>query len=205
MKKLRVTPSFVVASVALVVATSGVGYAAAAKITGSQIAKNAITSKHVKNGTLQTADFSKAAQTALKGAKGDAGAAGAVGPAGPAGPQGATGAAGPTGPQGNTGSQGPQGLTGPAGPTGPAGALGFTTATTNATLIGNASGTFWVSCNSKVLVDWALNPAVNHDDLVTTPKYVLNGNGLPNEVGVRVRNLGSTNTFSIIALCANAN
>lgn len=205
MKQLRVTPSFVVATAALVVATSGVGFAAAAKITGSQIASNAITTKHVKNGTLQTTDFSQAAQAALKGAKGDKGATGAAGPTGPAGPQGATGPAGPTGAQGNTGSQGPQGLTGPTGPTGPAGALGFTTATTNATLIGAASGTFWVSCNSKVLVDWALSPSVNHDDLVTTPKFVLNGAGLPNEVGVRVRNIGSTNSFTIVALCANAN
>jgi hypothetical protein len=205
MKKLRITPSFVVATAALVVATSGVGFAAATKITGSQIASNAITSKHVKNGSLQTTDFSKSAQTALKGAKGDPGATGAVGPVGPAGPQGATGAQGTTGPQGNTGSQGPQGLQGPAGPQGPAGALGFTTATTNATLIGSASGTFWVSCNSKVLVDWALSPSANHDDLVATAKYVLNGNGLPNEVGVRVRNLGPTNGFTIVALCANAN
>jgi hypothetical protein len=205
MKQLRVTPSFVVAAVALVVATSGVGFAAAAKVTGSQIAGNAITSKHVKNGALQTADFSKAAQSALKGAKGDRGATGAPGPTGPAGPQGATGPQGPTGPQGNTGPQGPQGLQGPPGPQGPAGALGFTTATTNATLIGGASNTFWVSCNSKVLVDWALSPSVNHDDLVATAKYVLNGSGLPNEVGVRVRNLGSTNGFTIVALCANAN
>ena len=88
MKQLRITPSFVVATVALAVATSGVGFAAAAKVTGSQIASNAITSKHVKNGTLQTTDFSKAAQTALKGAKGDPGAAGATGPAGPVGPVG---------------------------------------------------------------------------------------------------------------------
>jgi hypothetical protein len=204
MKQLRITPSFVVAATALAVATSGVGYAAAAKITGSQIASNTVTSKNIKNQTLQTADFSKAAQTALKGAKGAPGAAGATGPTGPAGPQGATGPAGSVGAQGNTGSQGPQGLQGPTGATGPAGPLGFTTATTNATLVGAASGTFWVSCNSKVLVDWALSPAVNHDDLVATPKYVLNANGLPNEVGVRVRNLGSTNSFTIVALCANA-
>ena len=204
MKKLRITPTFVVATAVLVVATSGVGFAAAAKITGSQIASNTVTSKNIKNSTLQTADFSKAAQAALKGAKGDPGPVGAVGPVGPAGPQGATGAQGATGPQGNTGSQGPQGLQGPAGPQGAAGALGFTTATTNGSLVGAASGTFWVSCNSKVLVDWALSPSANHDDLVATPKYVLNSGGLPNEVGVRVRNLGATNSFTIVALCANA-
>jgi hypothetical protein len=205
MEKLRITPSFVVATAALVVATSGVGFAAATKITGSQIASNAITSKHVKNGSLQTTDFSKSAQTALKGAKGDPGATGAVGPVGPAGPQGATGAQGTTGPQGNTGSQGPQGLTGPTGPTGPAGALGFTTVSTSATIPGTSVNTYWVTCNSKVLVDWAFSPSVNHDDLVASAKYILNGNGLPNEVGVRVRNIGGTNTFTIVALCANAN
>jgi hypothetical protein len=205
MKQVRVTPSFAVAVLALVVATSGVGYAAAAKITGSQIASNAITSKHVKNGTLQTADLSKAAQAALRGAKGDRGATGPTGPSGPAGPAGSQGPQGPTGPPGNTGPQGPQGLQGPPGAQGPAGPLGFTTASTNGTLIGGASNTFWVSCNSKVLVDWALSPAANHDDLVATAKYVLNGNGLPNEVGVRVRNLGPTNGFTIVALCANAN
>ena len=62
-----------------------------------------------------------------------------------------------------------------------------------------------MTCNSKVLVDWAFSPSVNHDDLVASAKYILNGSGLPNEVGVRVRNLGSTNTFTIVALCANAN
>ena len=62
-----------------------------------------ITSAQIKNGTIQTADISAKAKTALKGNRG---------PAGPAGARGATGAAGPAGPQGAQGLQGLQGAQG---------------------------------------------------------------------------------------------
>ena len=113
---------------------------AAKLITGKQIAKNAITSKHVKNGSLLAADF-KAGQLPAgaqgaqgpqgppgpAGAKGDTGAAGAAGAAGPAGPEGDAGPTGPTGPEGPTGptgAEGPQGTQGPQGAQGPQGPSG---------------------------------------------------------------------------------
>jgi hypothetical protein len=68
-----------------------------------------VTSKNIKDGTIQTADISAKAKKALKGNRG------------PQGAPGLDGAEGAQGPQGPTGPQGPQGLTGPQGPRGPAG------------------------------------------------------------------------------------
>ena len=62
----------------------------ASLVKGSQIAKNAITTKHVKNGSLLAGDF-KAGQLP-RGANGANGAPGPQGPQGPQGPAGAPGA-----------------------------------------------------------------------------------------------------------------
>ncbi len=56
-----------------------------------------ITSKDIKNGTIQTLDISAKAKTALKGNRGARGPAGARGPTGAQGPAGAAGAQGPPG------------------------------------------------------------------------------------------------------------
>ncbi len=80
-KKLP-TPALVVAMIALFVAFSGTSYAAV------KIARNSITSIHVKDRSLLAKDF-KSGQIP----RGPAGPAGAAGPAGPAGPTGPAGAA----------------------------------------------------------------------------------------------------------------
>jgi hypothetical protein len=90
----------VAATLALALAVSGGAYAA------TQLPKNSVTSKQVKNGSLSARDF-KPGQLA-------AGPTGAAGPAGPRGPEGAKGAkgdAGAPGPQGATGAPGPNLLT----------------------------------------------------------------------------------------------
>jgi hypothetical protein len=80
-----------------------VALAVALVTAGSSTAAFVVTSKNIKNGTIQTVDISAKAKRALKGNRG------------PRGFQGAPGVQGPVGPPG------PQGLTGPAGPPGPAG------------------------------------------------------------------------------------
>jgi hypothetical protein len=67
---------------------------AAASATAATIV---VTSKNIKNGTIQTVDLSAKAQRALKGARGARGAAGARGPAGAQGAQGPQGIQGPPG------------------------------------------------------------------------------------------------------------
>jgi hypothetical protein len=62
-----------------------------------------ITSKHIKNGTIQTVDISAKAKRALKGNRGPRGFAGAPGQQGVQGPAGANGANGAPGPQGPPG------------------------------------------------------------------------------------------------------
>jgi hypothetical protein len=62
-----------------------------------------VTSKNIKNGTIQTVDISTKAKRALRGNRG---------PTGPAGP---AGVAGPTGPTGAVGAQGAKGDRGPSG------------------------------------------------------------------------------------------
>ena len=66
-----------------------------------------VTSKNIKNGTIQTVDISAKAKRALRGQRGPIGPSGPVGPAGAVGATGARGLAGPIGPPG------PQGPTGP--------------------------------------------------------------------------------------------
>lgn len=187
-------------AVVLALCLSG-GSFAAGMITGKQIAKNAVTTKHIKNGTLTTADFASSTKSALKGARGATGATGAQGPQGATGSTGPQGAQGPQGPQGNTGATGAQG---PAGPQGPHGVLGLVKVEVNDTVLGNGEKTTWVGCPAgKVLLDWALSPSANIDDLMLTPKYIYNTFGLPDEVGVRVSNYNvGPNGYTLVALCA---
>ena len=113
----RGTVALGISAVALAAAAGGPAVAeeVAAKLSGKQIARDAITTRHVKNGTLRTRDFRKSDLNRLT-ARGSG-----TGPAGPAGPQGETGPQGLTGPQGPAGPQGPQGEVGPQGEQGPAG------------------------------------------------------------------------------------
>jgi hypothetical protein len=60
--------------------------------SASATAAFVVTSKNIKNGTIQTVDLSAKARKALKGKAGPAGARGPQGPAGPQGPPGFVGA-----------------------------------------------------------------------------------------------------------------
>jgi hypothetical protein len=98
----RLTSAHAIALLALVLAMSGGAYAAA-KIGAKDIKRNAVRSKHIRNGQVAVADLSPTVRRALS----------RRGPAGPAGPRGATGPRGSRGPRGFRGTTGP---TGPAGP-----------------------------------------------------------------------------------------
>src|SRR3954447_22938388 len=92
-----ITPSgsMAVALIALLVAMSG-----------SAVAASLITSKQIKDGTIQTKDISTNARTALKGNSGPAGPQGSAGPQGGKGDAGAAGANGATGKDGAPGKDG---------------------------------------------------------------------------------------------------
>lgn len=66
-----------------------------AAVSGSAVAASLITSRQIKDGTIQLRDISRKARAQLKG---DVGLAGPVGPRGAAGPAGAPGDPGPPGP-----------------------------------------------------------------------------------------------------------
>jgi hypothetical protein len=78
---------------------------------GSATAASVITSKQIKDGTIQVRDLSKSARDSLKGRKGPAGAMGIAGPTGPTGPPGLSGSAGSSGAQGLQGAKGDAGST----------------------------------------------------------------------------------------------
>ena len=84
LKRFRPTPALAVAMIALFLALTGTGIAAAV-----QVARNSITSIHVKDRSLLAKDFRRGQIPR--------GPAGPQGPAGPAGPQGPAGPAGPAG------------------------------------------------------------------------------------------------------------
>ena len=94
MRIRRPTYADVAATLALVLALGTGGAYAAGKITGKQIAANAITSSKIKNGTIAPVDLSSATKRTM------------AGPAGATGARGATGATGATGPAGSTGPRG---------------------------------------------------------------------------------------------------
>jgi hypothetical protein len=98
----RLSPSMVVASLALLVALGGTSVAAVAvavprnSVGTLQLRNNAVNSLKVKNGSLLRADFRAGSiPRGRAGARGPAGPAGPQGPAGPAGPAGAAGLASP--------------------------------------------------------------------------------------------------------------
>ena len=88
--------------------------AAVVAAASSTAATIVVTSKNIKNGTIQTVDISANAKRALKGNRGPRGLAGAPGQ------QGAQGLAGAQGPAGANGANGAAGPIGPQGPPGPA-------------------------------------------------------------------------------------
>src|SRR3954453_5318862 len=94
----RPSASLVISIIALVAACSG-----------SAVAASLITSKQIKDGTVQVKDLSKKARSSLAGQRGAAGAAGARGDKGD---KGEAGAQGIQGPKGDTGEKGERGETG---------------------------------------------------------------------------------------------
>jgi len=96
----RPSPATGIALVALFVSLAGT--ATAARVL--------ITSRDIKDNTIQVVDISKGTQALLKGNEGPRG------PQGLQGPQGAQGSQGAQGAQGAPGPAGPAGATGPPGP-----------------------------------------------------------------------------------------
>jgi hypothetical protein len=117
LRHLKPSGSMLVALLALVMAT-----------TGSAVAASLITTKQIKDGTIQKKDLAK---------KTIAGLTGKTGPAGPTGPAGQPGTPGVKGDAGGTGPTGPKGDKGATGD--PGSALGYARIQANGTLVTAAS------------------------------------------------------------------
>ena len=111
-RRLRPTPSFLLAGAALFVALGGSAVAASGLIHASDIAPSAVTSRAIRNGAVEPKDLSTSARALI--------AAGQIGPKGDAGSatQGATGASGSNGANGANGAEGAKGSNGANGPNG---------------------------------------------------------------------------------------
>jgi hypothetical protein len=86
----RITPSTLIATLALFVALTGTGVAASQALAPP----NSVGTQQVVNGSIRLVDLHPTARNGMKGEPGP------VGPVGPTGPSGLTGATGPTGPAG---------------------------------------------------------------------------------------------------------
>lgn len=105
LRSIRPSPATVIATIALLVALAGTGYAAtslpANSVGNKQLQNNAVTSSKVKDHSLLRVDFGT-----NQVPRGPRGSVGPPGPPGAAGPQGARGPTGPAGPAGG-GASGP--------------------------------------------------------------------------------------------------
>jgi len=140
----RVRYADIAATVAILLALTGVGYAAV------KLAPKSVGTKQLKNGAVTLKELNSKALAALQGATGPRGATGVqgqVGAVGQDGPRGATGAKGATGIKGATGVKGPTGATGP--PAVPAAQTVF---------VGNSGGN--LAANNYVLVGGAGQTAI---------------------------------------------
>jgi hypothetical protein len=137
----RISPTTVVAFMALVFAMTGGAFAASGGGGGSKGAKaTASVTPFASAAKAKAKPKAKAGPRGPAGPAGAKGAAGAAGPAGPAGPVGAAGAKGENGAPGAKGETGPAGSAGPAGPAGAKGAPGSPW-TAGGTLPSNATET----------------------------------------------------------------
>jgi len=107
---MKITPSLVISSIALIVALGGTTYAITAlpansvgpkqiradAVTGKKIAKGAVGSEQIADGSVRATDL--APGVIFQGGVGAQGPAGPAGPAGPIGPSGAAGSQGAVGP-----------------------------------------------------------------------------------------------------------
>jgi Collagen triple helix repeat (20 copies) len=118
-KRMHVSPSMVIAVVALVFAATGGAFAMGGG--GSPSTTIANTAKAKPKAKAKTGPRGPAGPAGKNGA---AGAPGAIGPAGPAGPAGAKGENGAPGAKGESGAAGTAGAIGATGPKGVAGATG---------------------------------------------------------------------------------
>jgi hypothetical protein len=109
---------YVAFAVTVLALAASLGGTAVAKklITGNDIARNAISSRHVADGSLRSSDLNASLrkQMTRKSSTPTPGPKGEPGPQGLKGDKGDSGPAGPTGDTGATGPQGPQGPPGPA-------------------------------------------------------------------------------------------
>lgn len=121
----HITPSTVIAFIALVFAVTG-GAFAATDSGGGVGSKAAASTFPASTAKSKAKSKTKAGSRGPAGPKGATGATGAIGAIGLAGPQGAPGAQGPGGPQGPQGAAGVQGLTGKEGAPGAKGENGTT-------------------------------------------------------------------------------
>jgi hypothetical protein len=123
-KRITPSPAMVVAITALVVGATGSAMAKpiARLVSGTEIKPHSITSRQIKDGSIQPRSLSRSLLKAQPGQV--AGVPGSRGERGDAGQAGQTGHPGANGQPGSQGARGSQGLTGPQGPPGPQGQPG---------------------------------------------------------------------------------
>ena len=116
LRRIRITPSTMIAVIALVFAATG-GAFAATNSSGSSAPRATANAAKAKP-KAKTGPRGPAGPAGKQGAQGPAGPAGATGPQGAAGAKGETGTAGTAGAGGKEGEEGEEGKTGKEGPKG---------------------------------------------------------------------------------------
>lgn len=113
-RRVRPTPSFLLAGVALFIALGGSAVAATGLIHAGDIAPGAVTSKAIRKGAVEPRDLSASARALIGSGQTVAGTKGDTGSAtqGPAGASGSNGANGAEGAKGSNGANGPNGANG---------------------------------------------------------------------------------------------
>lgn len=172
--RIRITPSFAVAIVALVLAAAGTATAASGLITGKSVKNSSLTGADIKNGSLGPSDLNKSAKAALKGPKGDVGA------------------------KGDTGAKGDQGIQGPIGPSNAfearrasAGGFADNSIQTIATLPNVPAGDYLVTVKFGAFLSSAGSPATGVCSLVA------GANGTMDTQDLFIGSEGGTHTVAL--------
>lgn len=188
------SPALAVAILALVVALSGVSYAATKlpknSVGAKQIKKNAVRSKQIKKNAVNSSKIRNKSLKAVDFKPGQL----------PTGPQGQQG---PEGAQGQPGAQGQQGIQGPQGENGSAGLSGYQRVSVQTATTSSSEKSVTVTCPAdKKVIGGGAEILFGEGEVIVDEAYPNSDNSFYGETST-VGGGNVNHALRVVAVCAN--